>query len=115
MDSVQQAMTFYAGPLLAGDARLRWTPGPREHYRNLLVQLLASACGILQKHGQHEDIVILYRQAIEREPLAETLYRPLMQALKNVGRVADIAEVYHRLCSALATEFKTLYRSLIAR
>ena len=120
--AARQALELYSGPLLAGDSAARWAVAPREHRRNQLLRLMTATCQALDKAGQSDASIELYRQALESEPHAEALYRRLMLVLKQAGRSAEAIEVYHTCKAALQAHQNTapspattdIYHSLVA-
>ncbi|HVN36354.1 MAG TPA: BTAD domain-containing putative transcriptional regulator, partial [Casimicrobiaceae bacterium] len=119
--AAQQALSVYRGPLLASDAGEGWTVTPREHRRKQLLRLITTTCQALEKTGQIESVIDLYRQALESEPHAEALYRRLMLALKEAGRRSEAIEVYHACKNSLLAHLNTppspattdIYQSLL--
>jgi DNA-binding SARP family transcriptional activator len=117
--TARQALGVYRGPLLASDADEAWSVAPREHRRNQLVRLITTIGQVLEKAGQIEGVIDLYRHALECEPHAEALVRRLMIALKESGRIDEAIEVYHSLLAHLKTPASPattdIYRSLMRR
>ena len=117
-----RALELYRGPLLAGDIDATWAVAPREHRRSQLLRLITATCQALDKAGQPDSGIELYRHALECEPQTEVLYRRLMLALKQAGRVAEAIEVYHTCKTSLQAHLNAapspattdIYRSLVA-
>ena len=66
--AARQALTVYSGPLLASDTDATWSVAPREHRRNQLQRLITTTRQVLEKAGQIESSIDLYRHALECEP-----------------------------------------------
>ena len=69
------ALNYCRGTLLADDAQSAWTVAPRERFRSQLLRLLSTVGAILEKQGLVEDLINIYRQALESDSLNEALYR----------------------------------------
>jgi DNA-binding SARP family transcriptional activator len=118
--ATRSALNYCRGTLLADDAQSAWTVKPRERLRSQQLRLLTTVAAVLEKHGLHEDLINLYRQALESDPLNEALYRRLMLSLMNAKRPHEASEVYqccraifkaeHQSDPSIATQ--ELYRSL---
>ena len=72
--AAKQVLTVYRGPLLANDTNETWSIAPREHRRKQLVRLITSICQALEKAGQNDSSIDLYRHALECDPDAEPLF-----------------------------------------
>ena len=105
--AARRALGVYVGPLLASDADEAWSIEPFEHRRNQLLRLITTTCQVLEKTGQIESGIDLYRHALECEPHAEALYRRLMVALKESGRKGEAIEVYHACKTSLLAHLNT--------
>ncbi|HEY2146255.1 MAG TPA: BTAD domain-containing putative transcriptional regulator, partial [Steroidobacteraceae bacterium] len=118
--AARAALIYCRGTLLADDVHSAWTVAPRERFRSQLLRLLTTVGAVLEKHGLFEDLINLYRQALESDPLNEALYRRLMLSLMNAKRPHEVCEVYqccraifkaeHQSDPSIATQ--ELYRSL---
>jgi LuxR family transcriptional regulator, maltose regulon positive regulatory protein len=101
IDAAHAALAHYRGPLLA-DSEATWSAAPRERYRSLLLRMLNTVGGALEKEGRGEDARALDRQALELDPLSELLVRRVVVALKKAGRNLEAAEA----CQRYRTLFK---------
>jgi LuxR family transcriptional regulator, maltose regulon positive regulatory protein len=120
--ATRAALNYCRGTLLADDAQSAWTVAPRERFRSQLLRLLSTVGAILEKQGLVEDLINLYRQALESDSLNEALYRRLMLSLANAKRPHEASEVY-QCCRAVfkaeqqsdpSVATQELYRSLFA-
>ena len=120
--ATRAALIYCRGTLLTDDAQSAWTVAPRERFRSQLLRLLTTVGAILEKHGLVEDLINMYRQALESDPLNEALYRRLMLSLVNAKRPHEASEVY-QCCRAIfkaeqqsdpSVATQELYRSLFA-
>jgi DNA-binding SARP family transcriptional activator len=118
--ATRAALNYCRGTLLADDAQCAWTVAPRERFRSQLLRLLTTVAAVLEKYGLLEDLINMYRQALESDSLNEALYRRLMISLANAKRPHEASEVYqccraifkaeHQSDPSVATQ--ELYRSL---
>jgi LuxR family transcriptional regulator, maltose regulon positive regulatory protein len=122
LGAARAALSYCRGTLLADDAQTAWSVAPRERFRSHLLRLLTTVAAVLEKYGLIEDLLNLYRQALESDSLNEALYRRLMLSLMNTSRPYEASEVYQRCRAVLKAEQRTepsaatqdLYRSLHA-
>jgi LuxR family transcriptional regulator, maltose regulon positive regulatory protein len=120
LGAARTALGYCRGPLLADDAEIAWTVAPRERFRSHFLRLLTSVATVLEKHGLIEELLDLYRLALESDPLNEVLYRRLMVSLTNASRPHEASETYQRCRAVLKAErhiepsaaTQELYRSL---
>jgi len=104
LGAARAALGHCRGTLLADDADVAWAVAPRERFRSLLLRLLTAVVTVLEKHGLIEDLLDLYRTALEADPLNEALYRRLMLSQMNAGRPHEASETYHRCRAVLKAE-----------
>ena len=98
----QQMLVLHAGPLLPGEDGLPDIAAAREQLRARFVRELSDIGMRLERAGQTEMAIDVYRRAIEQDPLAEALYRRLMSGLAALGRRAEAYEVYRRCRAQLS-------------
>jgi LuxR family transcriptional regulator, maltose regulon positive regulatory protein len=107
VSAVRAALGYCRGTLLADDADAAWAVAPRERFRSHLMRLLTTVGAVLEKHGLIEELLDMYRHALESDPLNEALYRRLMLSLKNAARPHEASEAYQRCRAILKAERRT--------
>ena len=80
VEQVRRLLQLYRGPLLAGESE-PWTLAPRERLRGAFLRRVAQLSDLLQASHQYEALIDLNHRALDVEPLAEEVYRRLMQSL----------------------------------
>jgi LuxR family transcriptional regulator, maltose regulon positive regulatory protein len=98
----QRLLELYRGPFLDGDD----TPSvliQRERLHSKFVRVIGQLGQILESHNDCEPAIGCYQQGIETDPLAEDLYRRLMQCYTKLGRYAEALAVYQRCYKTLTT------------
>jgi LuxR family transcriptional regulator, maltose regulon positive regulatory protein len=98
----QQLLKLYRGSFLDGDD----TPSAliqRERLHSKFVRVIGQLGRILESHNDRESAIGCYQQGIETDPLAENLYRRLMQCYIKLGRYAEALAVYQRCYKTLTT------------
>jgi DNA-binding SARP family transcriptional activator len=94
--TVDKALTLYAGHFLADQTEHPWQLPARERLRSKLERLIGRAGA----HWEHVDMLDqatrVYLRAIELDPLAEAVYRHLMRAHAKAGRKAEALATYRR-------------------
>jgi LuxR family transcriptional regulator, maltose regulon positive regulatory protein len=96
--------TLYRGPFLKDEPDAPWLLHLRERLRAKFLRHLEAAAGCLGEAKRHDQAVACYEKAIEIEPLAEGLYRGLMQAHLARGHRAEALAVYGRCRRILTTQ-----------
>lgn len=87
--------TLYRGPFLKDEPEVPWVLVLREKLRGKFLRHLETSARCLAP-SQPEQAMTCYEKALEIEPLAESLYRGLMQVHLNRGRRAEALTVYER-------------------
>jgi DNA-binding SARP family transcriptional activator len=110
---------LYAGPFLAGDDP-HWVLGMRERLRSKLLRALSTLGERLEQQGDRDEAIVLYRRAIEIDPLVEEFHRRLMLCYRAQNRTAEALDAY-RHCRDLisitlgvepSSATQAVYRSL---
>jgi LuxR family maltose regulon positive regulatory protein len=92
---VRRLLDYYSGHFLAGEDA-PWVLSMRERLRNKLMRTLSVLGERLESEARWEEAILLYRRAIEVDPLAEEFYRRLMLAFRAQGRIAEGLDAYRR-------------------
>ncbi len=101
-DAMARAMGLYRGPLLGGAADAPWAVAYRDKLRARFTRLVEWAGARYAATGRAEEAERCYREALDLEPIAETMYRRLMQSLAGRGEMAAAMDVYRRCREALS-------------
>jgi TolB-like protein len=91
---LHEALLLYQGPLLAGESDAPLVLAARERLHGALLRHVQRLGGLLQKAGDDETAVALYRRALEAGPGVEWLYQELMRCLGRAGRHSEGIAVY---------------------
>ena len=87
---------MYAAPFLQHEEEEPWLIAGRERQRQRFLRAVDVLGRRLQDEEEQTAAISLYERAIEVEPLAESLYRRLMQCHADCGQAADAIRVYRR-------------------
>ena len=98
----QRLFALCRGAFLAGNPQL-WAVIARERIHNKIMRVLARAAETLEARDPAAAIPI-YEQAIEIDPLRESLYQGLMRCYRALQRPADAEYIYRRCRDALKRE-----------
>ncbi len=93
LDAYQQALSLYKGSFLPDDLDEPWTYHMRERLRGRFIRDLVRCSEQLSQSREPKQAVSLLTQAIEREPLAEPLYRALASTLRTLKRNSEAQSV----------------------
>ncbi len=91
-----RALTLYQGDFLAGEEGLPDVLQARERIRARWTRRLGDAGMRLQACNQPAQAAQVYQRVIEQQPLAEDIYRKLIQCLIAMGQPAEAYEAYRR-------------------
>jgi DNA-binding SARP family transcriptional activator len=94
-------LQLYRGPLLADESE-PWMFAPRERLRSAFLRRVAQLSDLLQASHQYDALTELHHRVLEIEPLAEEVYRRLMQSLIAQDRHAEARQTYRRCEEALS-------------
>jgi DNA-binding SARP family transcriptional activator len=112
-------LRLYAGHFLAGDDAA-WLLGMRERLRSKLLRALSTLGERLERQGDRDEAIVLYRRAVEVDPLVEEFHRRLMLCYRAQNRIAEALDAY-RHCRDLisitlgvepSSATQAVYRSL---
>ena len=98
----ERIMDLYRGPFLAFEVDDTFAIALRDRLRQQFVRAVTALARRLAAAGEHEQAIGCCERCLEAEPLAEGLYRQLMQCHAELGRRAEAIEVYERCRRALA-------------
>ncbi len=98
----ERIIELYGGPFLGMEDDETWAIPLRDRLRTQFVRAVTEVGRRLEQAGAHERAIGCYERCLEADPLAEGLYRQLMQCHAGLGRTAEAIEVYGRCRRALA-------------
>jgi DNA-binding SARP family transcriptional activator len=118
-DGLRRALDAYRGVFLQGESAT-WTIAFREQLRAQHLRMAERLGALLEDEGDCTGAIGCWLRAIEVEPLAEGLYRRLMQAYARIDRRAEALAVYQRCRLAMLSrlgvsptaETQALHRSM---
>lgn len=93
---VVRALRLYRGHFLGDGADAAWAIAYRDKLRTQFMQLVETAGAHHAAGGRFDDAERCYRKALELDPVAEGIYRRLMQSLAGRGETAAAIDVYRR-------------------
>lgn len=94
LDELEQAMAVYAGDLLPMDLYADWATFPREHYRQLYLDVLTALASRYEQRGELSEAAEVLRLALEKEPALEVAHRGLMRIFARRGQVTRALRQY---------------------
>jgi LuxR family maltose regulon positive regulatory protein len=94
-------LELYRGPFLPGESAA-WAISARERLRRRFLAAVGALAEDAERRGRGADVVALLEAALEREELAEPLYRRLIQLHVARGRPSAAREVFERCRRLLA-------------
>lgn len=119
-DLMERAIRLYGGEFLAGECEAAWALLFRDKLRRRFLRQVTQVGRRLQEAGRQEEALVAYEKGIEAEPLAEELYREIMNCHLRAGRKAEGMVAYRRLRQTLSVvlgiaptaESEALYQKL---
>jgi ATP/maltotriose-dependent transcriptional regulator MalT/DNA-binding SARP family transcriptional activator len=100
----ERIMDLYQGPFLGDRGERPWALGAREQLRARLLRAVGALGNYFEQIGKWRRAADLYERGLESDPLAESLYRRLMQCHQRQGRTAEAIETFNRCRRVLKAE-----------
>ena len=97
MTELETAASVYAGDLLPMDFYAEWASLPREHYRQLYLDVLIALARRYEARGELSEAAEMLRLALEKDPVLETAHRGLMRIFARRGQPTRALRQYE-LC-----------------
>ncbi len=98
ISDLQMAVSVYAGDLLPMDVYADWAALPREHYRQLYLDVLIALAAQYEQRGELSEAAEMLRLALEKDPALEVAHRGLMRIFAKRGQATRAFRQYD-LCS----------------
>jgi DNA-binding SARP family transcriptional activator len=95
-------LDLYRGAFLEQESDAAWVLPARERLRSRFLRFLTHEARRLGEAGHREQVVTLYLQGLEIDPLIEDFHRGLMTAYGGLGRPAEALACFERCCALLA-------------
>ncbi|MEX0720934.1 MAG: AAA family ATPase [Balneolaceae bacterium] len=77
--NLENAVSIYSGDFLPVERYAQWASHPREHYRQLYLDVLTALAFQYEERGELSEAAEKLREALEKEPTLETAHRALMR------------------------------------
>lgn len=100
----RRIIELYQGPFLGDRSEQSWALGTRERLRTRFLRAVGALGHHFEAIGQWRRAADLYERGLESDPLAESLYRHLMQCYEQQGRAAEAIETFNRCRRVLKAE-----------
>lgn len=94
ISELEQAASLYTGGFLPMDRYAQWASLPREHYRQLHLDVLTTLAKQYESRGDLSEAAEVLRQALEKEPTLETAHRGLMRVFAKKGQATRAFHQY---------------------
>lgn len=88
-------LNYYVGHFLPGEDA-QWLLSMRERLRSKLLRTLSTLGERLERRAEWDEAILLYRRAIEVDPLVEESHRRLMLCYAAQERFAEALDAYRR-------------------
>jgi DNA-binding SARP family transcriptional activator len=120
IEALMRALQIYRGPFLDGESEA-WVLSYRERLRTEYLAAVERLGTLLENTGDWPAATEIYINAVEIEPVAETLYRRLINSYLQLGRRTEALTAYQRCKLALqvylgikpARETQALYQAIL--
>lgn len=93
---VERALALARGDFLADEAALPWAARERDRLKARLLRAVIAEAGEREQRGDFASARALYEAALERDNLAEAVYRRLMVCQRELGDAAGAMLTYRR-------------------
>ncbi|CAG1007537.1 HTH-type transcriptional regulator MalT [Burkholderiales bacterium] len=94
--AVERALALARGDFLADESALPWAARARDRLKSRLLRAVLSEAERREARGDHAGARALYEAALERDNLAESVYRRLMVCQRELGDSAGALLTYRR-------------------
>ena len=101
---LETAVSLYVGDLLPMDLYADWASMPREHYRQLYIDVLTTLATQYEQRGQLSEATQMLRLALEKNPALEAAHRALMRIFARRGQPTRALQQYDRCREVLHRE-----------
>jgi DNA-binding SARP family transcriptional activator len=102
--AMTRLLRSYTGHFLAGEDAA-WAIAARERLRSKLLRAVFKMGQLLEQAGLTDDATLLYRRAIELDPLTEEFHRGLIVSFRTQNRIAEAIDAYRRCHDILSRTF----------
>lgn len=99
--NTERALELYQGTFLPEDSAEPWTARLRDRLKQKYIRNLSMLCQAWSQDGKGNEALARLEQAVDHEPLEESLYQQWMQTLHVLGRQTEVPQVYQRCCKTL--------------
>lgn len=100
---LERAVSMYTGDFLPTDRYVEWASFPREHYRQLYLDVLSALATAYEKQGELSEAAEMMRLALDKEPTLETAHRGLMGVFAKKGQTTRAFHQYE-ICREILRE-----------
>ncbi len=104
MQELEHAVSLYAGDLLPMDRYSEWASVPREHYRQLYLDVLTTLATQYEQRGELSEAAQMLRLALEKDPALESAHRSLMRIFARQGQSTRAFRQYDMCREVLQSE-----------
>jgi DNA-binding SARP family transcriptional activator len=101
---LERAAALYAGDLLPMDLYAAWTQAPRDHLRQIYIDVLLALAQGYQSRGDLATAAETYRTALDKDATLEIAHRGLMTVFARQGQRDRALKQYGVCLDALAEE-----------
>lgn len=101
---LEAAISIYTGDLLPMDLYDEWTELPREHYRQLFLDVLLTLAEKYEQQGELSEAAEMLRLALAKDSVLESAHRGLMQIFARQGQANRALRQYELCHEALEKE-----------
>ena len=91
---LENAYSIYGGEFLPMDRYVEWASFPREHYRQLYLDVLSALAAAYEKQGELSEAAEMMRLALDKDPTLETAHRGLMGIFAKKGQATRAFHQY---------------------
>jgi len=106
LDTFQQALKLYRGQFLMELDNVSWTNQPRLYYQRNYLHTVFRTCRILVEHcNDYPRAVAILKDAIDKEPYQEFLYKLLIEYLLALGASGEAIKEYETYAYMLEKNF----------
>lgn len=91
---LENAVSIYSGEFLPMDRYVEWASFPREHYRQLYLDVLGALAAAYENQDELSEAAEMLRLALDKDPTLETAHRGLMNIFARKGQATRAFHQY---------------------
>jgi len=104
LSELESALSSYSGDFLPMDRHAKWASFPREHYRQLYLDVITRLAVVYEERKELPEATQMWRLALNKQPTLEAAHRGLMRVFAKKGQATRAFHQYEACRGVLREE-----------